>query len=597
MTSLAPASSGIDHDAVPAPAPVDGAGSSRPASTPRLWLHLGLLALALAAVVALAKPDVSTWDEGSYGAQADILREEGGWFGAYRFDDIDPSGRWYPIIYSDHSGDGYAPYVKHPFVPALQRVLGGPLGRAGYAIPSVVGVLGAATAAWAIARRVRPGTQVVAFWLIGSGPLLFHASIIWAHSMAAAFGGLAVLGAVMVRQRRSSWLGHLTLAAGGAGVILVRSEGLLLALSVLAALGLDALLRPPAPEAADPDGSPPGEGVATLAARFVTGVVSVLPAFVVVVAVWLLEQRWVTSIVGTAGTALEVKSTEAHYSYLGGRVNGLWASTLSGSDLAAWAPVLPVVLLVPLAVVAWRRRIARPDVVAVAIGGYALVMALLQVMKPSMLVTGFVPAWPLVPIGLVACGAGLWRRYRLLSLTVALTALAIWATQYPDGGVFQWGGRFLMVLAVPAAVLAADGIRRLLDEAAEAGGVAVRKTAVFGAVVALAVVGAVAPVVALRTTREQFVDTLGTVEAASGPVAVTTSTEMPRLMWRSDIDFLRVDKADVDEALTRLREAGYDEVSLIATAEVAEQAAPSFGQIEDRTEVPSTDLSVWTLTA
>ena len=297
----------------------------------------------------------------------------------------------------------------------------------------------------------------------------------------------------------------------------------------------------------------------------------------------------------STGSSLAVRSTEVHYTYLGGRVHGFWASTLSGADAASWAPLLPLVLLLPLAAVAFRRRIARPDVIAVAIGAYALVLGLVQVMKPGLLVTGFIPAWPLVPIGLIACGAGLWRRQRLLSMTGVLTALAIWATQYPDGGVFQWGGRFLMVLAVPAAVVAADGIRRLLDEAADAGGVPLRKTAVYGAVVLLAVVSAITPVLALRTTRSQFQDTLGTVEAASGPVAVTTSEEMPRLMWRSDIDFIRVDQADAPVALSRLRAGGLDEVTLIATERVAEQAAPKFGPIKASTPIPSTNLRVWTL--
>ena len=173
-----------------------GAADETGGAAPRLWVHLGLLCLVLVAVLALAKPSVSTWDEGSYGAQADILREDGTWYGQYEFEDIDPSGRWYPIIYTSKTDDGYVPYGRHPFWPWLQSVLGGPLGRTGYVVPSVLGVIGACVLSWSVARRIRPGTEVIAFWVAGSGPLLFHTSIIWAHAPGAACAGLAVLGAV-----------------------------------------------------------------------------------------------------------------------------------------------------------------------------------------------------------------------------------------------------------------------------------------------------------------------------------------------------------------------------------------------------------------
>ena len=588
MTSLDPAPSGVGHDVVDPARPDDGEAvrGSEPARPARLWVHLGLLLLALAAVLAVAEPSTSTWDEGSYGSQADALRD-GSWYAPYRFADIDPSGRWFPIIYGERSADGWTTYTKHPLVPSLQSAFGRPLGRTGYLVPSILGVVGAAAAAWAIARRVRPGTEVLAFWITASGPLVFHVSIIWAHAMAAGFGGLAVLGAVMVRQRRSSWMGHLALASGVVGVSLVRSEGLLFSVCLLAAVGLDALLRPGVDDA--------GLRSSSIVGRAVTGVVSTVPAFVALVIAWFLEQRWVASIVGTAGSSLEIRSTEVHYSFLDGRLHGLWRSTLAGSDVAAWAPFLPLLLLVPLALVAARRRIGRPDIIAVALGGYALAMALLQFWQPSVLVGGLVPAWPLVPIGLVACGAGLWRHQRLLAITVALTAGAIWATEYPDGGVFQWGGRFFMVLAVPLAVLAADGIGRLLSEASAAQGVPARKTAVFGAVVALAVVSAIAPVVGLRTTRDQLRQTLGPVETTAGPVAITTSDEMGRLMWRSDVDLLHVDSKDLRVALRRLRERGLTAVSLVATAKAAHRSASAFGGVVSRTPVPNTSLYVWHL--
>ena len=596
MTSLAPPlkdapqAGPTEDDAAP------GAGvpaESAPAA-PRLWVHLGLLVLLLVAVLAVARPGVSTWDEGSYGSQADALRA-GSWRHDYQFGDIDPTGRWFPIVRSDGAGTDWFPYAKHPLVPSVQAALGRVAGQPGYVLPSLLGVLGTAAAAWAVARRIRAGTQVLAFWLIASGPLIFHATIIWAHAPGAALAGLAVLGAVELRRGGTRWWGHLALCAGVVGVELVRSEGLLFALCLLGALGLDTLLGPVRSASAGvpvESDQPP----ATIVRRFVRAVGSVLPAFVALVVAWFAEQRWMASILGQAQTGLAVKEGEVHYGWLAGRLHGLWMGTLSGSDLAGRATVLPLLMVAVVLVVGLRRHLTNPRVLAFALGTYAAVMALLQLSRPSVLVEGLVPAWPLMVIGVVSCGVGLWREQRMLMLTAATTLVAIWFTQYPDGGVFQWGGRFLTVIFVPLAVMAAAGIARLGAEAAAAAGVASwRKTPLYGAVAVVAVVSVVTPVLGLRGTRTDLADTLRPVATAGGQVTVTTSQEMGRLMWRSDVSFLRVRPAEVDTVLRKLRDRGLTSVRLVASPKTAEADASSFGRITGRSPVGHTGLYVYVL--
>ena len=59
--------------------------------------------------------------------------------------------------------------------------------------------------------------------------------------------------------------------------------------------------------------------------------------------------------------------------------------------------------------------------------------------------------------------------------------MLLYATQYADGGNFQWGGRFLTPLIVPSASVAAAGLQRLV-----AGRVAPRRRPLAGSLVALA---------------------------------------------------------------------------------------------------------------
>jgi hypothetical protein len=314
----------------------------------------------------------------------------------------------------------------------------------------------------------------------------------------------------------------------------------------------------------------------------------------------VLERAWVTSIVGRAPHDLTVHTLDTRVSWVDGRLKGLWSSTLSGSDVLASAVppvVLPVALAAVLVVVAFRRRFS-PVVLAVAIAAYGVLMLVQRVVAPSELVPGLVPAWPLISIGVLACGGELWRSQRLLAITVVITAGGVWATQYADGGSFQWGCRFLMVLAVPLAVVAAVGLSRLRDELSVP---SVRSTTslrvmlVFCMVLLMAA-SAIAPVAALRSRRTSTGRSYDAIAQAASPVTISVGSHLPRYMWRyHDIEWLHVPRAGLPAALAGLRRLGLRRVAVVSPGRVSADDVARFGLITGRVRIHGTSLAVTTV--
>lgn len=518
-----------------------------------LIVHVLLLVAVLVGVaVATNQPDSFTTDEGSYEVQLRAL-DQGSWewdAGTAHLDP-DPDGSHYPIAYSSKVDDGWVPIAKHPLWPlaALQvaQVIG--VDHA-YDVLGSLAVVGTALAAWFLAGRRDPGLRRSAFWLAGLAPVTLTATFGWAHGASAAAGGLAVLGAVALvdPDRRSgapgAWLPAAMVAAGIALGILVRTEGLLLALALVGGLVV-------------------GGRQAGRSWRWSIGWGgAALVASAVVVKV---EDLWIRSIIGTGTQSLVAREGGgvAASGFVDARIKG---ATRSLFDIEGGSATALVVIILLLAVVCaayvargeqrWARRWH------LAMLAVILAFAFRAWWGTDHIVRGIVVAWPIMVIGVACAGAALWRKVALESTVVVLFVGAILATQYPDGGALQWGGRFFAPAVVPLALLAAVGVQRLLaaDDAARAASSDPDEPPVGRVlVVALVLVPFVLGTWMCAENRSFAMETLDEIDAQAQDLAITPAAQIPRMMWRHDVPWLIVDETDEGQDLEATLDALYDD--------------------------------------
>src|SRR3546814_395002 len=119
------------------------------------------------------------------------------------------------------------------------------------------------------------------------------------------------------------------------------------------------------------------------------------------------------------------------------------------------------------------------------------------------------------------------RRFVVIGL--ALFGGSIVATQYGDGGSFQWGGRFfspaLPLLATVAALAAHSALEARGDEPG-------RQRFVGGSLAALLTVQAAFALIVPDRIRRQNEAAIETVVSLDQPVVVTRGTQIARLDWR-----------------------------------------------------------------
>ena len=213
-------------------------------------------------------------------------------------------GRWYP-------------YIKHPLVPAAMARLIVWFGRdAGVGLFSLAGTVAAAVAAWFLAKELDPRRSRAAFWLTATSPLLVDGFMAGAHTWAAAGAGAAAGAALRIGRHGPTVGTSAVLALALCGGVLVRSEGVLFAGSLLLAVALVRWRR-----------SGLGPAISAVA----------VPGLAVATALWL-ERRWVARIVdsgapsdfvarvGPDGSGGTVGGT-----YLLDRLQGIWHSTFEGT--------------------------------------------------------------------------------------------------------------------------------------------------------------------------------------------------------------------------------------------------------------------------
>ncbi len=542
-----------------------------------LWAHAAALAVVLLALLPAMSPTATfTSDEGAYALQVRAL-QDGSWDYDYKAAPLDPEGTSFPIILSDGSEGHHYPYAKHPAFPLMLLGSVTLFGTAlGLHLPGLIGVVGAAVAAWLLAKEL--GDERLArpaFWVAVSGPLIVSGFVVWAHAPSAALAGFALVGAARIARRGvTPGAAVLTVAAVVGGVFL-RSEGLLFAGALAVGLAMTRLTQTGLLRRED------GGPVQALVAGALVAVPAALAA--------LADKAWVNAIVvGPYGG--ETLRGGGSTSFLEGRISGAWHELFQAHYLNPPAgPIVLVALVVAaglgfLALRRWDPKRSRL-LLAGAVGGTGLLLALRFAVHPHEAVTGLVTAWPVALLGILLFrwrGSGPIAAF--LGVTVALFVAAILATQYPEAGGLEWGGRFLSPVLVPLAVLAAAGLARALDQVPDAD--RAYATTLVSALAAVTAVFALATAGSLRAREDRIVDALARHPAT---VTVTTRPSYPRIAWRADdrLSWMLTDEARMPALLEHLRLAGVAQVNVVVLEDT-----PVVGDVIDEPAVGDDGMKI-----
>jgi hypothetical protein len=517
----------------------------------RLWrllrVHLAVFALALISLAPFMRVNTAwTVDEGLYSYQVRAL-QQGDWKIDYWAAPIDPDGRWFPLKRHEKGRDSYFPYVKSPAYPLLMwaatRVVGDSIGL--HLFP-ILGALGAAAAAWLLASLVDRRAAPFAFWIAALGPVVINAYVIWAHAPSAAVAGLTAYAATRALRGGITATRVAGLCIGIASGVLLRSEGLLFAAALAAALGALGALRllARAPNAAR---------AVWLAATAGTTALTVNA----------LEHRWVVSIVGHIFSNDYVRNDGLPY--WEGKILGARHILLDVSYLETGTLLTIVELVMTVVVtVATARALSRSEFRAHVVASVAMFMvaALLVVrfLGPSDTVPGIIPAWPIAIIGLILFKWRLANQVeRVLAGVIVLELLATLATQYPEGGGFEWGARYLSPLYPLIAALAALALYRTIQGSS----ISARRHLV-PLMVLLTLIPAAGGLRAQTSLRSKVDQWIQIVEGAPG-VVITTDEWLAQGAFRTypAHEWLHVQSPEIPTALTRLGEAGYKDVIVL----------------------------------
>lgn len=553
--------------------------SSRVRPAARWGLHVvGYLVLLVCLLGLVDRDDGWNFDDGAYATQVQVLRDgQGGtsWAYPYLQRDRDPASRFAPVSHSTTTSDGTFPYVKQPaWIVALQGSssladrFGDPTW--GLYLPGVLGAVAAALAAGLLAERLAadtPGVGALSFWAVGLGPLLVHTHALWAHTTAAALGGVAALGLVALAQGRGRWWHLVAMAVAVAAMATLRTEAALFA-AALAMVAFAVSLRASLAAGAD-------RGRAVLEALWWSA-----PVVAAAAVARLATSRWTLAL--APGTEVDGPDDAGpQFGFVSGRLNGLLRTFVDGmgaSQAGTFLALVAGVLALGGGVVAHRRP-GRPVEPLGLLGLAVAVLVVRSSVAPDDL-GGFVAAAPLVVAGLAA-----WRwseaatAERALVGLVALHAAAVFVTQYPEGGSRDWGGRFLFPVLVPASVVGVTTLWRLLAASEPHardrpnGGLGTPHWGVGGRGAGLALVGlvvlAVVPTVAgLRATasvrdgNRALTDLTLSVEA---PTVVRIPRYLTRTSWRAlpGPDWLSADVDTADDALALLRPGRTEPVAVV----------------------------------
>lgn len=519
-----------------------------------VWAHLAALAVVLVCLLAVVGTSSSfSADEGAAIVQARSLSEGRGWIVPHPAPELDPEGVNYPLELSERGPKGWAPYAKHPAYPLLLAGAHRLAGVPGMVLLSLAGTLAAAGLAGALARRLDPSLVRAAIWVTGlASPLLVDGYVLIAHTMGAALAAAAVLAAVVAIERRRP-LVAIAVVPAIAGCVLLRSEGLFVAVALAMVAGVMGLkrtdFRVPATVVAL------GSVVAGLGARVLDGV-------------------WAAQVVGASGGVATTSAPAAGDSagLIAGRVQGFlvtWLTPGYGGQTVTGLALLLMLAAIALAAYSIRRDPGNGRWITGCATAAAVAAVFAVLAGPGTVVPGLLLAFPLAGAGLLLVSRQTLGSdtARIASGVCVLFVLAVLATQYAKGGGGEWGGRYFALalpIAVPVLLLALrDGGARLAPN--------VGRWAVAGLAVcslAMTTMG----VSALRASHQAnarlvaAVDRAGQTLDTTQPLLITTEGAMPRFAWPT-FDRQRWLLATPDglaDLLGRLQAAGVTRVGFVS---------------------------------
>lgn len=576
----------------------------------RLALHsLTYLALLVGVLASLPAGSSFSSDDGAYGGQVAALRQ-GSW----------AVERPLPVVAEEHEGwlntaitpEGPLPYTTSPaYIAVLDAVVRAMHGEATsdeqasslhlglHLVPALAAVVAAATA-WLVAQRFHPPSAPLAFWVLALGPTLVNATTLWAHTLATALGGIAVLALLVATEPRprgqAPWPGSITASDPAPPVLAfaafdgpVRDEALDGSASI-GEIGHERAVghetTAPAPATETGTGQPERRvrlvAVLALTAALAAAAVIRTEALFWVAAVaatalvrartwtmrlaavgvgltgglaWLANRRWGAALRAEQlpiETSVEVLNGAP--SWLASRLPAAWLLLVNGptGDVGPLFTVVGLSAVGAAIYVSHRpdRLSLRPDVLlAVAAVAYGLRL----VLAPDQPIVGLFGAWP----AMVACiGLGarrLWPRGRddddgpdlwPVAAPAGLLIPAVLATQYASSGGLQWGGRYLSFAFVPLAVVAAVAGRRAVE----------RHRWPLLALLALPALTGAAVTIDLH---RHHADAVTQASVGDPDVVITESPALPRIAWGDlPIAHYRATEDDVEPLLDQLAEAG-----------------------------------------
>lgn len=488
--------------------------------SPSLALHATVLLLLLLVVLPVVRwRGVFTSDEGAGIAQAKALSD--GSFGIpHPFPAADPSGFEFPYRSAGEGEDGFSPLPKRFTYSGLLSVADRVGGVPAMIVLSIAGTVIAALLTAHLASQVDPSLGVPAFWLVGlASPLFIDGFLVLGHSIAAAAAAAALLAVRRVMKQPSA-VGLLLLASILAAGGLIRAEATLFGAALAVAVAVLGWAR------AD-------SRLGVIAGVSMLGVAGG----------WALDRTITAHVIGSGAIPIPAATDQGVRGFLTERLEGLtttWLRPGYGPFSASW--LLPITIVLLGLVAARLSRQTYPDIrvlraLSITVVALALVMALTYSVAAPYVVPGLLIAFPAGVWGIAALDRASLKSSAamLLALTGGLFALAVLATQYAEGGGWEWGGRYFAIGLPCAAPLAAAGLRnaaRRLDVETYR----VCLAAVVAPSIALGAMG-VSSVRSIRHGWNSFADTIVEIaestEAGDGgdPVVVTTESDLPRAAW------------------------------------------------------------------
>lgn len=442
---------------------------SAPASLTRalrrpLWAACALLLVYIALSLLMSPKGYLGTDTGAKVATLEVMDQRGTASPdvGYWAERWDPDGEVHPLYQTRHLTDGN--WVAVTTLPMLEvaRPLYGLGGYRATLLLPMLGALGCAFAARALARRLgaEPMGQAsrkygdvsgppaaprladprissrarsdgwTAFWMVGLGsPILLYALDFWEHSIGVAFVLVAVVVLLDAVDGRPGWWRALVAGALFGAAASLRTEAIVYALVAVGACCVALLARH---------------------RRLVQPVIIGVGAVAGFATVWGLNRALEVTAGGVSRTDRATGAAQHAADQTGDRINQGLVTLLGmkGDAVSSWCLGIGVVAVLLLAVRADRRGDQTLTKVCFALAG---LVYLLTSFTDLSFIPGLVPAFP------IAFGAVLVRHRdtRAIVLGVALGALPlVWAFQYVGGGGPQWGGRYTLTSSVLLGTLA-----------------------------------------------------------------------------------------------------------------------------------------------